>query len=475
MNESQSATRTPKETTIFIDVPCPVSYRNAITGPNSVYKRLRAKGYNVILLVPDFAAEVIRTATGAQMEVITLPRHMMRLEKFSDFITKHLNLTRMQILGSKYGLRHNLDKKTRHGYMHLLRVIIAGTLGKSHFFRITVAPKLHLFAYKRRPAQAVFEKYKPAIVFLPNPGSNQGEEVLRECKRQRIPTVGMVGSWDHPHKRFHVLHTDTVFVWSDALLQEMVDLQSYEQLQIIVAGAPHFDLFKDLSFIEPRESYFKKMGLDPTKKLITLFSGTGRAPDEGDLVDMVATWNREGKTAEPVVMHVRAYPGDPDDHVKFDQFENTPDIFVDWVDKGKAFGKMPINYFPDEDYMKNVVSLYYHSTAVVSVYSSASVEASIFLKPSINIAFDGYKDRPFEESIKRFVYQSHFDKLFATGAVLDTHTPDEFLSAINRVLTEPDCNRANIIKLQETVCGPLDGKTTERMVAHIEARLQAIN
>ncbi len=474
MNEFTSVKRTPEQTTIFIDVPCPVSYRNAITGPNSVYRRLVAKGYSVILLVPDFAADAVRSATGATIEVVSIDRRVTRLEKFSDFITKHLNLTRMQILGSKYGLRHNLDKKTRHGYMHILRVIISQTVGKSRLFRLSVAPKLHLFAYKRRPAQAIFEKYKPTLLFSPNPGSVQGEEILRECKRQKVPTVGMVGSWDHPHKRFHALHTDTVFVWSDSLLEEMVTLQSYDTSQVIVAGAPHFDLFMDPVFIEPRESYFKKMGLDSNKKLITLFSGTGRAPDEGDLVDMLTIWSKEGKTAEPVVMHVRAYPGDPDDHLKFDQFVGKSDVFVDWVDKGKAFGSIPINYFPDEAYMKNVVSLYYHSETVISVYSSASVEASIFFKPSINIAFDGYKDRPFEESVKRFVYQSHFDKLFATGAVLDTHSPDEFLTAINRVLTEPECNRANIIKLQETVCGPLDGKTTERMVAHIEARLQKI-
>ncbi len=475
MNASLKADHTPEQTAIFIDVPCPVSYRNAITGPRSVYRRLLAKGYKVILLVPDFAAAVVQESTGATIEIVSYHRGTTRLEKFSDFITKHLNLTRMQILGSKYGLRHNLDKKTRHGYMHMLRVVISHTLGKSRFFRLSIAPRLHLYAYKRRPMQAVFEKYKPAIVFLPNPGSSQSEETLRECKRQQISTIGMVGSWDHPHKRFHVLHTDTVFVWSDALLQEMVDLQSYDKAEVEVAGAPHFDLFKDSSFIEPRETYFKKMGLDPAKKLITLFSGTGRAPDEGDLVDMVTKWNREGKTTEPVVMHVRAYPGDVDDHLKFDQFVGQQNVFVDWVDKGKAFGLVPINYFPDEEYMRNVVSLYYHSEAVISVYSSASVEASIFYKPSINIAFDGYKERPFEESVKRFVYQSHFDKLFATGAVLDTHSAEEFLAAINRVLTEPDCNRANIIKLQEVVCGPLDGKTAERMVAHIEARLQAIN
>lgn len=447
--------------------------RNTLTGPESVYRRLVAAGYNVVVFAPKDAVEIIRQSFGITAEAVILDRSVTRLEKVSDFITKHLNLTRMQILGSKYGLRHNLDKKTRHGYLHIFRVIVAHTLGKSRWFRLTVAPRLHLLAYKRRPMRALLEKYQPDIVFLPNPGSFQSEETLRECKRQHLATVGMVGSWDHPHKKFHVLHTDTIFVWSTSLEQELIELQSYTPEQIIVSGAPHFDLFQQPNFILSREAFFAEMGLDPHKRLITLFSGTGRAPDEGDIVDMVVRWNKDGKTVVPIAVHIRTYPSDPEDHIKFDQFQGATDVYIDWIDYGKKFGPFPLEYFPDEAYMTRVISLFYHSDTVLSVYSSASVEASIFLKPSINIAFDGYKDRPFEESVKRFVYQSHFDKLFATGAVLDTHTPDELLAAINRVLTEPECNRANIIKLQETVCGPLDGKATERMVEHIEARLQS--
>jgi len=460
---------TPK--TIVIDIPCPVSMRNTLTGPNSVYRQLVKAGHTVIVFAPEYAVEILKTSFGINAKAVTIDRSSTRLERAVDFITKHLNLTRMQILGSKYGLRFNLDKKSIHGHLHIFRVVIAHTLGKSRWFRLSVAPKLHLYAYKRRPMKNLFETYKPDLVFLPNPGSVQSEETLRECKRQNIATVGMVGSWDHPHKKFHVLHTDSIFVWSSALEKELIELQSYRKDQIVISGAPHFDLFKQSQFILPRVEFFTQMGLDPAKRLITLFSGTGRAPDEGDIVDMILKWNEAGKTALPVALHIRTYPSDPEDHLKFDQFEGAADTYIDWINYGKGFGPFPINYFPDEEYMTRVVSLFYHSDTVVSVYSSASVEASIFLKPSINIAFDGYIERPFEESVKRFVYQSHFDKLFATGAVLDTHTPAELLVAINRVLTEPDCNRANILKLQETVCGPLDGKTVMRMVAHIESRL----
>lgn len=457
--------------TILIDIPCPISMRNTLTGPHSVYRRLKALGYHVIITAPASAAAEIRATYGAEVIPVKLDKSTTKREQVSDFITRHLNLTRMQILGSKYGLRHNLDKKTRHQHLHILRIIISKTLGKWRWFRLIIAPRLHLWAYRRRQLKSLLEEVKPNLVFLPNPGSPQSEETLRECKRLGIKTVGMVGSWDHPHKKFHVLHTDSLFVWSDSIKAEAINLQTYQATDVKVVGAPHSDLFYDKSFILPREQFFGEMGLDPKRKLVTLFSGTGRAPDEGDIVDMVLNWSDDGKTRAPLAVHIRAYPGDSDDHQKFDQFAGRDHLYTDWIDYGKAFGPAPLNYFPDEYYMKRVVSLFYHSETILSVYSSASVEASMFLKPAINVAFDGYKDRPFAESVKRFVYQSHYDKLFATGAVLNTQSQAELLAAINQVLTEPHCNQANIKQLQTVVCGPLDGQVAKRMVEHIVNQL----
>lgn len=456
-----------KQKTIFIDVPCPISMRNVVTGPQSVYRRLKKEGYKVILLTPPTAADIVRTSYEADVEPMNINRKLTTAQKLSDFITKHLNLTRMQVLGSKYGLRHNLAKRTTRSYLHFVRVLIAHTLGRWRWFRLSAAPRLHLFAYRTRPFKEVFDRHMPDLVFVPNMGSAQGEETLRECKRRGVPTFGMVGSWDHPHKRYQSLQTDKVFVWSNSLKEEMIHLQSYAPENVLVVGAPHFDLFKDPSFIEDKEVFFTRMGLSPDVKLFTLFSGTGRAPDEGDIVDMLLKWGKDDSLSEPIQVHIRAYPGDREDHKKFDQFEGMPGVYTDWVVNGKEFGPEPINYFPDEEYMRNVVSLFYYSAAVVSVYSSASVEASIFMKPSINIGFDGYQERPFEESVKRFVYQSHFDKLFKTGAVLDTHSPQELHEAIRTILSNPGVNSEGVKKLQDTVCGVLDGRASERIVTHI--------
>ncbi len=457
---------------ILIDVPCPVSMRNVVTGPNSVAQRMRRMGYDVVLATPHYAAKQVALSFDFPVESVELTFKLTKRHQFSDFITKHLNLTPMQVLGSKYGLRANLDAKTRHGNLHFIRSLIAHTLGKSRIFRIHLAPMLHMWAFQDRPMKGIFDKHQFDLVFTPNMGAPQGEETIRECKRRGTPMIGMVGSWDHPHKRFQVVKPSEVFVWSESLKDEMVNLQSHKPETVLVVGAPHLDFFRDSAFLFSREEFFSRMGLDPKKYLITLFSGAGRAPDEGDLIDMLLNWNKEGKTEAPIAIHIRSYPGDHDAHRTLDVFDGKPDVYINWFLDGKEFGPLPLNYFPDEAYMRDFVSLFYHSATVLSVYSSASVEASVFEKPSINISFDGYKVRPFEQSVKRFVLQSHFDKLFGTGAVLEADTPEAMLDAVNRVILDPECNRENVLKLQKFVCGITDGKASERIAAHLAKRIE---
>jgi hypothetical protein len=283
----------------------------------------------------------------------------------------------------------------------------------------------------------------------------------------------MVGSWDHPHKRFQALQTDKIFVWSASLKREALELQSYVDENVIVVGAPHADYFADTGYIIDRGIFFRKHGLEPEKKLITLFSGTGRAPDEGDIVAMLLAYANNPHSKHRIQILVRSYPGDKEgDLLKFGSFEGKGAVAVDWLEDGAKFGSGPLAYFPNDDYMRNFVSLFFHSEIVLSVYSSASVEASIFSKPTINIAFDGYNvQRRYGESVKRFELQSHFDKLFSTGAVTNVTSEKELYEAVEKILSTPGYKQQEITTLRESVCGITDGHSNERMFKHIKACL----
>lgn len=455
--------------TILIDIPCTTTMKSLLSASDCAVNRLLEEDLEVVLLVPEFAYEFLKSKyPEATVVPIGDCTQKSKLQKLSEFITKNLNLTPMQVLSSKYGIRPGAPKDLKKSYLHGLRVLIAHTLGKWSWFRLRVAPFIHLYVYKEQPLKEIFDTYNPDLVFVPNMSNSQGEEVLREVKRQNLPSIGMVGSWDHPHKRYQALKTDKVFVWSEVLKEEMVTMQSYKGEDVLVVGAPHYDMFCQKNLIASRDELFAELGLDPQKKLISFYSGTGRSPDDGDLVDMMVKWNAEGKLSEPVQFYVRTYPGDRiGDHAKFDQFESFENVYIDWLEGSYDFGEHTGNIFPDETFMKRLISVYFHSEMVVSAYSSVSVEASIFSKPSLNIQFDGYKDRKFSESLKRFIYQSHCYKLFETNGIIRVNSPEEFLSEINNVLTTPGYNVENIKKMRDKICGELDGGVSKRMVEHI--------
>lgn len=461
---------------ILIAIPCPLSMRNILTSPRGTFSILKQrKDLDIVLFAPESAVNLLKRDFHDQVEGMPEIKKNSR-ELFSDFITKNLNMTNMQILGSKYGLRVNAERHKRREYLHFLRLAIAFTLGKSRFFRLRVAPKLHMLSYKRRPLKVLFEKHKFDLVYTPSINNPYGEEVIREAKRQGIPVYGMLGSWDHPHKMYQALRLNKVLVWSEKVKQEQIELQSYKSDDVVVVGAPHYDMFVDPEFIQSREELCKELGFEPSKKIIAFFSATGRSPDDGDLVDMILKWRTEGKINENTQIYIRSYPGDVEgDHIKFDHFQNEKGVFVEWFEDKETFVPLAENpgaaYYPDANYMKRVASIYNHADLFISVYSSVTAEASVNLRQAINVNFDGYQNRPYRESVKRFKLISHFDKLYASGGVVQAENADEFLSQINRALENPTFNAENYAKLRDVVCGNVDGKTSERLANFLLQKL----
>lgn len=463
---------------ILIAIPCPLSMRNILTSPRGVFNLLKQReDIEIVLFAPESAVSLLKRDFHSSVEGMPQIKKSS-LELFSDFVTKNLNMTNMQILGSKYGLRMDAERHKRREHLHLLRLSIAYTLGKSKFFRLVIAPRLHMLVYRRRPLKALFEKHKFDLVYTPSINNPYGEEVIREAKRQGIPVYGMIGSWDHPHKMYQALRLNKVLVWSEKVKEEQIALQSYREEDVVVIGAPHYDMFVDEDIVQSRNELCEMLGFNPANKIIAFFSATGRSPDDGDMVDMILKWRSAKKIDENAQIYIRSYPGDVEgDHKKFDRFQNEAGVFVEWFEDKDTFVPLSENpgaaYYPDIDYMKRVASIYNHGDLFISVYSSVTAEASVNLRQAINVNFDGYKQRPYRESVKRFELISHFDKLYASGGVVQAEDEEEFLQQINRALAHPEYNKENYAKLRDVVCGRVDGKSSERLANFLVERIGA--
>lgn len=457
--------------TIFISISTPILIRNFLLMPNGLFDILKKqKDARIVLLVVDSAADVVRkdfVGANIVIESVKVKWRRSLLQKTGVFFNSYLNLTPLAWLEATMGVR--IDEKAlkkKKKYPLFLKKFIANTFGKSKWIRIKLAPKIDNFIFSERPYKDLFDKYKPTVVFVPDIFGPQGLNILREARRQGVKSLGMTASWDHFPKRFEARKPDILLVWNEVLKKEAMELQDYEE-NIFVVGVPQYDLFVQKEHLLPREKFFKNINLDPDKKLISFFSSSKRAPDDGDIVDIILKWIKKRKFSCDAQMYIRPYPGISSDHEKFDRFGKDNLIYTDWIEKRRLFGDSAHAWYPLFEGMIFFMNVLYHSDVIISTYSSISVEASAFLKPAININFDGYKQRPFEQSIKRSKYKSHFMHVLETNGVRQAENQQELFDLIEEFLKNPDANKENLAKLRDKMCWRIDGKASERIANKI--------
>lgn len=454
--------------TLFINISSPIAIRNFFLVPSGVLDLLKKQNVRIIILITKQAyKEVQKDFAGDNVivEPVEVSWKKTYFQQVVTFFTTYLNLTDLARLAALMEVRIDIEPKGR--LLYPLKVFIANTFGKVSVIRTRFAPWLESLAYRERPYRYLFEKYKPDAVFVTDILSPQGLAVLREAGRSRVTSIGMTESWDHFPKRFEPVHADILLVWNEVLRKEATELQNYNNEKIYTVGVPQYDIFTRKEFLLSRDEFFKKFNLNSKKKLIAFFSSSKRAPDDGDVVDMMLNFIKRGELVEPAQIFVRAYPGVNSDHEKFDVFNADKLVYVDWTETKKIFGNAASGWYPTKESLIHLMNILYHSDIIVSTYSSVSIEASVFLKPSLNINFDGYKQRPFKKSIKRSVYKSHYKHVFNTGGVEQIENKEQLLSALSTYLKNPGVNVENIRKLRDTMCFRIDGNASKRIVETI--------
>ncbi len=458
--------------TIFISLSSPTILRNFFLVPEGVFDKLKNSKLKIVLLVQSAALEQINkkfSGDNVFVEPIKLRWKMTIPQRIYNFFSTYLIFTGSLRLFSSLGVRNDIPVAgVRLGrLLYPLKAIISVTLGKSLWIKKILMPKIDGLVYHSRPFKHLFEKHKPDLVFIPDVIGMQGIGMLRESKRQKIKTLGMCGSWDHFAKKYEPLKVDRLLVWNEALKEEAMELHNYDKNDVFVVGVPQYDLFARKNLLMEKKDFFDKFNLDANKKLIFFASEAKHSPDDGDIVEMILNFIKEKKLLSGAQIFLRPYPGVKFDHQKFDKFNGASDICINWIELDKSFGMASHPWIPTLDRMIDFMNIICHSDIIINTYSSISVEASAFLKPIININFDGYKKRPFNKSVKRFQLLSHYKHVSETGGVRMAESEKDLLSALNEFLSNPESNLENTVKLRDKMCFKIDGKSSERIAAHI--------
>jgi CDP-glycerol glycerophosphotransferase (TagB/SpsB family) len=105
----------------------------------------------------------------------------------------------------------------------------------------------------------------------------------------------------------------------------------------------------------------------------------------------------------------------------------------------------------------------YNSDLVIYVATTLGIDALVFNKPQIIIDFDGFENKKYTDSVKRYHDEDHMKKMLALGGVRVVKDQEELISAINDYLEDPSIDNDGRQKMTRQQLYISDGKSGKRV------------
>lgn len=337
-----------------------------------------------------------------------------------------------------------------------------------HLFMNIQIQKRYYHKYHRLYAQ-IFDKYKPDLVVGGTLGvySRRDIPVYAEARKRGIRTLSLIHSWDNIAKRKGPIwfRPDILGVWNEFQKQDAMHVHFYRDQEIKLVGPLHFDIYWREDTFMSREEFFKKMGLDPNKKLVTMIATCPGLVKNSYIVDILLDALRKNRFVVPVQLVCRPTPSiDPSRNDReFGRFYNDPDIIMDLqVQHSSSLG-----WNPDKIQLYHFANLVKHSDVQVSIISTATIEAAILDRPAVNVTFNTEEPELFKRLVIDSVLENHFKAIIDYGATYLAKDPEDLIYGINQYLLNPGLHRKERERAKNALVYGADGRACERITQTI--------
>ena len=121
---------------------------------------------------------------------------------------------------------------------------------------------------------------------------------------------------------------------------------------------------------------------------------------------------------------------------------------------------------PESD-LEHLVRVLRDADVVINTASTISIDAAIFDRPVVAVAYDPAGDIPYERSVRRYYDYTHMSHVVRAGAVRLARSPDELRQKIVDYLRQPDLDREARRHIVEQQFGRVDGNSAARVVDEV--------
>jgi len=425
------------------------------------------RSLDVVLLTPMARdAAFVREFARDRVQIVDLPGHTPAgLEARLLAIVQASYLSR----GQTESVRIRLAEARANGIIRALPV-------KAAIGKLLVEPFTHngsRYVLSDRLVshpvmERLFDEHRPMLVVAANPGLVFSEvPLLRTARRRGVFSMAIDPSWDNfTNKLIPVRQVDRLVVWNDIMKSQAIELHGYDPDAIRVAGAPQFD--PHFRARTPRDEFFRRIGADPSRKLIALTTTPRSLYRHHDHVLRALVPAIHGGTLAGAQILVRLHPRDEMDAYR--EFEGVAGVILEkpFRDTVKVADGLAIDVMPE--HQRHLGDTLSYADAVVNVASTISIEACIFDTPVVNICFDG-ADEPYVRSARRYYSFTHYVNITSRGAVRVAQSPDEMVAMVGRYLADPSLDRAGRRQVVMDQCQFTDGQSAERVIQCVLAEI----
>ncbi|MBI2055924.1 MAG: CDP-glycerol glycerophosphotransferase family protein [Candidatus Sungbacteria bacterium] len=318
------------------------------------------------------------------------------------------------------------------------------------------------FLFPSATFREAFLIYKPDLVYCPTMLYHD-MRIVKEAKKAGIKTLGMILSWDNLYSKSLIrVHPDRLLVHTELARKQAEKFGDYPPERVQVTGIAQYDRYFTKKDIIPREDFMRDIGADPHKKLIVYgTSGKGSLWIDLDILGIVAEEIKKQSFGEPFELLLRAHPRYDLPAHKLEFIRNQYHFLA--IPSTKHLGGGQNDWEFDEEKTAFLANTLAHADIIISMYSTFFIEAAVFDRPLIGIAFDGEKKRPYWDSAVRFFEWDHLKEIRELKGIWHVRSRAELVDAINAYLKNPALYCEGRARMKEVQSQYTDGKSAERV------------
>jgi hypothetical protein len=262
-------------------------------------------------------------------------------------------------------------------------------------------------------------------------------------------------------------------VWNQLMKQQAVELHGYRPEEVHVTGAPHWDLYFRGPRRSTRDMFLRRIGADPSRKLVTLTTTPSELyPHYDHVLRVMIDAMAGGRWPYPCQILVRVHPRDDLDRYK--AFFDTPHVIVEkpFPTTVRAGDGLAVDVTTESQ--QHLADTLCYSDVVVQVASTIAIEAAIFDTPVVNVSFDGEMPDEWTRSARRYLRFTHFANVTRHAAVKQAESPAQLVDAVAKYLTDPAIDAEGRRRMVREQCQFLDGRSSERVAACVVETLDEV-